>query len=96
MWAIGHPEPLDEIKTAETVIPSRRWQHVRMGIEDYMLLRMARERIDSLGDDGTAYRNQLDELIRTVLTNRAADRGLFRAKRKELVEMVEALAGRAS
>ncbi len=92
----GYPEPPDDVRTAETVIPSRRWQHVRMGIEDYMLLRMARERIDSLGDDGTAYRNQLDELIRTVLTNRAADRGLFRAKRKELVEMVEALAGRAS
>ena len=46
---------------------------------------------DPLGDDGTAYRHQLDELLRVVLTNRASDRGLFRSKRRELVELVEAL-----
>ena len=36
----GYPEPPEDVKTAETVIPSRRWQHVRMGIEDYMNLLM--------------------------------------------------------
>lgn len=90
----GYPEPPDDVRTAETVIPSRRWQHVRMGIEDYLLLRMARERIDALGDAGSAYRRQLDELVRTVLTNRISDRDLFRAKRRELVEMVEGLGGK--
>ena len=84
-----YPEPPDDAKTTEIVIPSRRWRHVRMGIEDYILLRMAQERIDSLGDDGTAYRHQLDELLRVVLTNRASDRGLFRSKRRELVELLD-------
>ena len=32
------------------------------------------------------YRKQFDELLRVVLTNRASDRGLFRSKRRELVE----------
>jgi hypothetical protein len=91
---IWRDKPPDDVRTAKTVIPSRRWQHVRMGIEDYMLLKMARERIDSLGDDGAAYRRQLDELVRTVLTNRVSDRGVFRSKRRELVELVEELGGK--
>jgi hypothetical protein len=89
--APGYPRPPPDIRTAERVVPSRRWQHVRMGIEDYMLLKMARERIAVLGDSGRTYQGRLDEIIRTVLTNRDRDRALFRAKRRELVELLESV-----
>ena len=36
-----YPKPPKDVHTAEQVIPSRRWEYVRMGIEDYMLLKMA-------------------------------------------------------
>lgn len=87
----GYAAPPTEIQTAETVIPSRRWRHVRMGIEDYMLLRMAHERIAALGDAGAKRQTQLEEIVTTVLKNRSADRSLFRDKRRELVELVEHL-----
>ena len=85
----GHPEPPEDVKTAEKVVPSRRWEYVRMGIEDYMLLRMAQERIDALGERGDDFRKQLHDIVKTVITNRSADRRLFREKRRELVELVE-------
>ncbi|GAG43085.1 unnamed protein product, partial [marine sediment metagenome] len=87
----GYPAPPTDVKTAEQVIPSRRWEYVRMGIEDYMLLKIARERIDELGGSGTAQRRKLDDIVKTVLKNRDTDRDLFRAKRRELLELVEAL-----
>ncbi len=62
-----------------------------MGIEDYMLLAMARERIDALGDAGAAHRKRLDEIVKTVITNRTTDRRLFRSKRLALVKLVEEL-----
>ena len=86
-----YPDPPDDVQTAEQVVPSRRWEYVRMGIEDYMLLRMARKRIDQLGAAGSVHRRKLDEIVRTVITNRDSDRSLFRAKRKELLTLVEAL-----
>jgi hypothetical protein len=63
-----------------------------MGIEDYMLLKMARDEIATLGQAGATHQRKLDEIVKTVLTNRAKDRALFRAKRRELVELVEELA----
>ena len=87
----GYPPPPDDVKTAETVIPSRRWEYTRMGIEDYMLLSMAREKIDALGDAGAAHQKQLDDIVSIVLTDFADNRRLFRAKRRELVELVERL-----
>ncbi|MBI4356463.1 MAG: hypothetical protein HY559_01095 [Gammaproteobacteria bacterium] len=83
-----YPVPAD-VKTAEKFIPSRRWEYARMGIEDYMLLKMAQERIASLGNTGNSWHKQLEEIVRTVLTTR--DRNLFRAKRRELVELIEKL-----
>ena len=93
VYPIGeaYSSPPDDVKTAEEVIPSRRWEYTRMGIEDYMLLSMARDKIDALGDEGEAYRRRLHEIVKTVLTNRTTDRRLFRAKRRELVELVEEL-----
>ncbi|MBI3920738.1 MAG: hypothetical protein HY318_04905 [Armatimonadetes bacterium] len=88
----GYPQPPAEVRTSETVIPSRRWEYVRMGIEDYTLLAMARERIAKLGSRGAKYQSRLDGILDGVLINRAKDRKLFRRKRRELVELVEALA----
>lgn len=62
-----------------------------MGIEDYMLLKMAQDNIDKMGAGGNAYKKQLDAIVKSVLKNRY-DRKLFHRKRKELVELVEALA----
>lgn len=56
-----------------------------------MLLRMARERVAALGDAGAKRQTQLEEIVTTVLKNRATDRSLFRDKRRELVELVEHL-----
>ncbi len=82
-----------DVVTAEVVIPSRRWEYSRMGTEDYMLLKMAQDKIDELGAAGNPYRNQLRRIIRDVITHRE-NRILFRAKRRELVELVEKLAAR--
>ncbi len=80
-----YPRPPEDVQTAEQVIPSRRWEYVRMGIEDYMLLKMAHERADS------SARRKLQEILKTVIINRDTDRALFRAKRRELLELVESL-----
>lgn len=56
-----------------------------------MLLKMAQEGFELLGKAGATYRKQLDEIVKTVLANRAKDRGLFRAKRMELVGLVETM-----
>lgn len=87
----NYPDLPAEVKTAERVIPSRRWEYTRVGIEDYMLLKMAKERIEALGRMGEPYQKKLDEIVKTVLTTRAKDRKLFRAKRLELIKLVEAL-----
>jgi hypothetical protein len=89
--AEGFPPPPPDVKTAETVIPSRRWEYQRMGIEDYMLLQMAQEKIHQRGQAGAPYQKRLDTLVRTVLTRRTDDRTLFRRKRLELVTLVEKL-----
>ena len=34
---------------------------------------------------------KLDEILKTVIINRDTDRALFRAKRRELLELVESL-----
>lgn len=94
VYPIGPPRyqnPPPDVQTAERVVPSRRWRYVRMGIEDYMLLKMARERIEELGENGTAHQQALDGIIKTVAVNRDSDRELFRRKRRELVELVEML-----
>ena len=62
-----------------------------MGIEDYMLLKMARERIDAVGHRTLAQMRKLNEILKTVIDNRDTDRALFRAKRRELLELVESL-----
>ncbi|MBI4243292.1 MAG: hypothetical protein HY606_04300 [Planctomycetes bacterium] len=85
-----YPVPAD-VKTSEKFIPSRRWEYARMGIEDYMLLKMAQERIASLGDAGNSWQSEFEKILGTVLTTRAKDRNLFRAKRRELVELIEKL-----
>ena len=82
-----------DVVTAEVVIPSRRWEYSRMGTEDYMLLKMAQDKIEELGAAANPYRDQLRRIIRDVLTHRE-NRILFRAKRRELVELVEKLAAR--
>jgi hypothetical protein len=84
------PAPAD-VKTQERVIPSRRWEYERMGIEDYMLLSMARDRISKVGADAPRYRRKLEVLVREVLTGAARDRRLFRKKHAELLELVEQL-----
>ena len=89
-----YPAPPADVKTAEKVIPSRRWEYVRMGIEDYMLLTMARNRIAALGDRGAKHRKQFHDIVKSVITNRDADRRLFRKKRRELLKLVEELRGR--
>ena len=90
-----YPTPSADVKTAEQVIPSRRWEYVRMGIEDYMLLKMARDHIDERGEADTEAKRKLNEIVKTVIANRDADRALFRAKRRELLELVEVLAAEA-
>ena len=89
----GYQKPPADVTTAEKIVPSRRWEYVRMGIEDYMLLAMAKARIDALGARGATHRKRLDAIIKTVVTNRSADRRLFREKRGELVKLVEQLPG---
>ena len=88
----GYPEPPTDVRTAETVVPSRRWEYVRMGIEDAMLLHLAKERIAALGEAGAAHRDELQQIVKAVITNRDTDRGLFRTKRRELLVLVETLA----
>jgi len=56
-----------------------------------MLLSMAGEKIDALGDAGIRHRKQLDDIVKTVLTTRGSDRRLFRTQRRELVELVDKL-----
>ena len=86
-----YPGPPADVRTAEQVIPSRRWEYVRMGIEDYMLLKMARERIDRRGDAAARQARELEEILKAAITNRDTDRTLFRAWRRQLLELVEAL-----
>jgi len=86
-----YPDPPPDVQTAEKVVPSRRWRYTRMGIEDYMLLKMARERIEKRGKAGETHQQTLDEIIKTVADTRDSDRKLFRQKRKELVVLVELL-----
>ncbi len=88
---MAYPALPTGISTSEEAIPSRRWEYVRMGIEDYMLLDLAQQKIDALGGGGAAFQTQLDNLVMTVLVNRDDDRDLFRQKRKELVELVETI-----
>ncbi len=88
---MAYPALPTGISTSEEAIPSRRWEYVRMGIEDYMLLDLAQQKIDALGGGGAAFQTQLDNLVMTVLVNRDDDRNLFRQKRKELVELVETI-----
>ncbi len=90
----GFPAPPADIKTAETVIPSRRWEYQRMGIEDYMLLKMAQDKISKLGPKGANYQKQLDAIVKTVLTNRIQDRTVFHSQRATLVALVEKLSQR--
>jgi hypothetical protein len=87
----GYPDLPEDVQTEEKVIPSRRWEYTRMGIEDYMLLKMARDRIEELGDAARSQKQRLDEIVKTAIVNRDQDRTLFRAKRKELVLLVEEL-----
>ena len=87
----GYQDPPPDVQTAEKVVPSRRWRYVRMGIEDYMLLKMARERIAERGERAAVSNCKLDEILKTVILNRDTDRALFRAKRRELLELVESL-----
>ena len=89
----AYPPPPKDVKTAERLIPSRRWEYVRMGIEDYMLLGMARDKIKALGDagDAYAYRQELENIIKVVMENRTNDRELFRTERRKLLELVEKL-----
>ena len=89
-----------DIKTAETVIPSRRLEHVRMGIEDYMLLRIAQEKISKLkGLKSATYRRKLANLVRSVTLTlpkkiSRKERKSFRRKRVTLIKMIESLNAR--
>jgi hypothetical protein len=89
VYLVGADTPPD-VKTAETVIPSRRWEYQRMGIEDYMLLKVAQERIDTLGAAGGAYRQTLDGIVKAVLTA-PKDRTLFRQQRGALLALLDEL-----
>ena len=80
-----------DVKTAEKVLPSRRLEYVRMGTEDYMLMKIAKEKISTLGENGVVYKKRFDEIKNEVLKLRSKNRNLFRAKRRELVELVEEL-----
>lgn len=85
------PKSSADVQTAEQVIPSRRWEYVRMGIEDYLLLAMAQERLAKRGEAAAETKGKLEEILKTVIINRDTDRALFRAKRLELLELVESL-----
>lgn len=85
-----HPPVPEDVMTSEKVVPSRRWLYSHMGTEDFMLLTMAQERIDAMGDVGAPYQKRLDEMVETVLGHRF-DRAGFRKRRRELLELVEAL-----
>ena len=91
-----NPPPRD-VKTSEVVVPSRRWEYTRMGIEDYMLLRMARDSIAALEPAAQAgYTLRLDAIVKSVLMNLPRptsyhDRQRFRRKRQDLVELVAEL-----
>jgi hypothetical protein len=80
-----------DVKTEERVIPSRRWEYQRMGIEDYLLLSLARDRISEIGAEAPLYRKKLEAILREVLTGAAQNRRLFRKKHVELLELVEQL-----
>lgn len=89
------PAPVD-VKTAEIVIPSRRWEYTRMGIEDYMLLKMAQDRIASIEPARrAAYQQQLDAVLKTALSDlpnanpSPESRRTFRVQRLELIRLVE-------
>jgi hypothetical protein len=91
------PAPAD-VKTAEIVIPTRRWEHTRMGIEDYMLLKLVQDGIASTGPARrAAYQQQLDAILKTALSNlpdanpSIETRRTFRLKRLELIRLVETL-----
>jgi len=92
----GNPPPPD-VKTAETIIPSRRWEYTRMGIEDYILLQMARQGIAQLkAAEQTEYQTTLDSIVKTTTltlpTRTSYDgRQMFRQKRRELIKLVEEL-----
>ena len=86
-----------DIKTAETVIPSRRLAYNRMGIEDYMLLRMARKKISKLqGDEKKEYRKKLLDIVKSAILTLPREasykkRNDFRMKRVELIKMIESM-----
>lgn len=80
-----------DVKTQERIIPSRRWEYQRMGIEDYMLLSIARDRIAEIGTEAPRYRQKLETIVREALTESAQNRRLFRKKHLELLELVEQL-----
>jgi hypothetical protein len=86
----GFPPPPPDVKTSEIVVPSRRWEYQRMGIEDYMLLTMAQQRIHKLAALGGAGRQKLDRIVNDVLAA-PGDRKLFRQKRGELIALLEEL-----
>lgn len=52
---------------------------------------MARERIAKRGEAAAETKGKLEEILKTVIINRDNDRALFRAKRFELLELVESL-----
>ncbi len=93
----GYPVPSD-VKTSEMVIPSRRLEYVRMGIEDYMLLKMAQEKISKLGKDSKSkFQLELDALVKSVtkdLPKHTSNkmRREFRNSRKLLINLIERLA----
>jgi hypothetical protein len=63
-----------------------------MGIEDYMLLKMAADAIPQMRVAGRSavaetYRQRLDDLVKAVLTTPADRRG-FRQKHRELLALV--------
>jgi hypothetical protein len=90
----GHPAPPD-VGTAETVIPSRRWEYRRMGIEDYLLLQKARQRIAQLKPaKQPMYELKLDNMVKTVtlkLPKRTSyeQRLMFRRTKQELIALIE-------
>jgi len=95
----GGPAGLDY--AGESLIPSRRWEAWREGVEDYeylVALRDATSAARRSGDSGSADRAQkvLDEAVRGVLEHRSDPEAVYRARRAITQQMLRLQPGGSS
>lgn len=82
------------VPRTEAIIPSKRWEAWREGIEDYQLLTMAKQRADKLGDtaQGKALHQAIDRAVSSVLAGRTTAM-VERARRTLLQALAQRAAG---